>query len=216
MTSRHLRLIASWASSRYFTTIITPSISALFPFNSLTLACTAPKHASTTIASPRYFSTMGMMPRRGFPQYTVFGPSCAISVRALLPTFKRAGNDGVSVERRGKLVLDFIPRNETGAGFLWQNKIMFSLSVEEVGLCLSQLPGSAVELSHALHYGVGMGKEDDGETTLTVTQVSGDLVDKVLTIEPGNGSTVTFKVDFMKNGVGGQTPSGSENILVSG
>ena len=88
------------------------------------------------------------MPRRGYPQYTIFGPDTALGLRASLPQFKRAGTDGVSVDRRGKLVMEFIPRNNTGAGFAWNDKVLFSLSVEEVGLLLSQLPGNSVELSH--------------------------------------------------------------------
>eukprot|EP00986_Skeletonema_menzelii_P012103 scaffold6464_cov145-Skeletonema_menzelii.AAC.12 len=145
---------------------------------------------------------MGMMPRRGFPQYTVFGPDSALSIRAVLPQFRRAGTDGVSVERRGKLVFEFVPRNASGAGFAWTEKTLFSLSVEEVGLLLSQLPGNGVELSHSMNYGVG----SDDESSDGVMQQSGDLVEKVLTIEPGDGATLNFKIDYMKNGVGGQSP----------
>ena len=146
---------------------------------------------------------MGMMPRRGFPQYTIFGPDSALSIRAVLPQFRRAGTDGVSVERRGKLVFEFVPRNTSGAGFAWTEKTLFSLSVEEVGLLLSQLPGNGVELSHSMNYGLG---SDDDESSGGVTQESGDLVEKVLTIEPGDGATLNFKIDYMKNGVGGQSP----------
>lgn len=154
---------------------------------------------------------MGMMPTRAFPQYTVFGPDSALSIRSILPTFKRAGNDGVSVERRGKLVLEFIPRNQTGAGFMWQEKTVFSLSVEEVGLFVSQLPGSGVELSHAAHNA----SYDRDDANSGVTQLSGDVVEKVLTIEQGEGSAVLFKVDYMKDGVGGQSPPGQESFPVS-
>jgi hypothetical protein len=150
----------------------------------------------------RSFSSMGMMPRRGFPQYTIFGPDTALSIRAVLPQFRRAGAEGVSVERRGKLVLEFVPRKASGAGFDWNDKTLFSLSVEEVGLLLSQLPGNGVELSHSMNYGVG----SDDESSGGVMQQSGDLVEKVLTIEPGEGATLNFKVDYMKDGIGGQSP----------
>jgi hypothetical protein len=156
---------------------------------------------------------MGMMPRRGFPQYTVFGPDSALSVRAVLPQFKRAGNDGVSVDRRGKLVFEFVPRNASGAGFAWTDKTNFSLSVEEVGLLLSQLPGNGVELSHSMNYGVGSDGDESGDRG--VTQYSGDLVEKVLTIQPGEGSTLNLKIDYVKDGVGGQSHPQYEETIPS-
>ena len=152
---------------------------------------------------------MGGMPRRGFPQYTIFGPDTALSMRAAMPNFRRAGNDGVSVERRGKLILELIPRNNTGAGFAWSDKTIFSLSVEEVGLLLSQLPENSVELSHPTY-----NNSMDGEDS-SVEQLSGDVVEKVFTVEPGEGSTLTFKIDYMSGGIGGQTPPGMEGIPVS-
>jgi hypothetical protein len=144
----------------------------------------------------------------------VFGPDSALSVRAVLPQFKRAGNDGVSVDRRGKLVFEFVPRNASGAGFAWTDKTNFSLSVEEVGLLLSQLPGNGVELSHSMNYGVGSDGDESGDRG--VTQYSGDLVEKVLTIQPGEGSTLNLKIDYVKDGVGGQShPQYEETIPVS-
>ncbi len=110
----------------------------------------------------------------------------------------------MSVERRGKLVLEFVPRAQTGAGFLWKEKTPFSLSVEEIGLCISQLPGKRVELSHAYY-----GSESDDESSRSgVTQTSGDSVEKVLMIQQAEGSSIKFTVDYMKNGVGGEVPPG--------
>lgn len=85
---------------------------------------------------------------------------------------------------------------------------MFSLSVEEVGLLLSQLPGSSVELSHHTW------SEDASaaEKQHGFEQLSGDAVEKVMTIEPGEGATLTFKIDYMKGGLGGQTPPGMEGL----
>lgn len=149
----------------------------------------------------------GVMPRRGFPQYTIFGPDSALSLRAAMPNFKRAGTDGVSVERRGKIVFEFIPRNATGAGFAWGDKTLFSLSVEEMGLLLSQLPGNEVELSHPT-FSTGRGDEEPSG----VQQLGGDAVEKVMTIVPGEGATLKVKVDYMQGGVGGQTPPGIEGM----
>jgi hypothetical protein len=152
---------------------------------------------------------MGGMPRRGFPQYTIFGPDSALSIRGAMPQFRRAGSDGVSVERRGKLILEWIPRNNTGAGFAWNDKTIFSLSVEEVGLLVSQLPNNSVELSHPTY-------TSDGEAKASpVMQMGGDVIEKVFTVEPGDGSTLKFKVDYMMGGVGGQTPPGLEGLPVS-
>ncbi len=143
-----------------------------------------------------------------------------MGVRAVLPQFKRSGGDGVSVERRGKLLLDFIPRNTTGSGFAWSEKIFFSLTVEEVGLMLSQLPMNAVELSHPVFGPESGGSEGDepggrGGNTSGVRQLAGDMTEKVLTIVPGEGGTVAFTIDFAKDGVPGQIPPGTEGMPVS-
>ena len=37
-------------------------------------------------------------------------------------------------------------------------------------------------------------------------QPLGDLIEKVMTIEPKEGSALLFKVDYMKDGVRGQIP----------
>lgn len=126
-----------------------------------------------------------------------------------MPQFKRAGNDGIAVDRRGKLVLEFVPRNNTGAGMAWNSKTIFSLTAEELGLLLHQLPDNAVELTHPLWDNNAGG---DGGTLGGATQTSGDAVEKVLNIEPGEGATLTFKVDYMKGGVGGQTPPGADEF----
>lgn len=113
----------------------------------------------------------------------------------------------MSVDRRGKLVLEFVPRNNTGAGFTWNAKQIFSLSVEEVGLCLSQLPNNPVELSHPTY-----NNSPRGDGLSGVTQLAGDSVEKVMTIEPGEGASLTFKLDYMKDGIGGQTPPATDGL----
>eukprot|EP00571_Detonula_confervacea_P017319 CAMPEP_0172297456 /NCGR_PEP_ID=MMETSP1058-20130122/473_1 /TAXON_ID=83371 /ORGANISM="Detonula confervacea, Strain CCMP 353" /LENGTH=287 /DNA_ID=CAMNT_0013006613 /DNA_START=50 /DNA_END=913 /DNA_ORIENTATION=+ len=228
VASRNFGALASRAvkSSRQSSTLLRASASTLASSNATnSISHSTPKHgmsplpftataANTNTATSIQSRSLSMgMPRRGFPQYTIFGPDSALSVRAVLPQFKRAGNDGVSVDRRGKLVLEFIPRNNTGAGFSWQDKTLFSLSVEEVGLVLSQLPGNSMELSHPTYNASSPndGYGGDGQDT-NVTQLSGEVVEKVMTVEPGEGATLTFKVDYMKGGVGGQTPPGMEGL----
>ena len=219
--SRNIGTIASRASARHGSTVARSAASAAASTNGFaaTSINNAPRHHIVSCPSPvptqsstscRSFSSM--MPRRGFPQYTVFGPDTALSIRAVLPNFRRAGNDGVSVERRGKLTLEFIPRNNTGAGFAWQDKTVFSMSCEEIGLLLSQLPGNSVEMSHNV-YMSDSDKEGDGDSGFA--QHSGDVMEKVMTIEPLEGASLKFKIDYMKGGIGGQTPPGLEGLPVS-
>lgn len=149
------------------------------------------------------------MPQQAYPQYTIFGQDTALSIRAVLPLFKRAGSGGISVDRRGKLVLEFIPRHDNGTGFAWNDKTLFSLTVEEVGLLLHQLPGNAVELCHPTY-----GNDDvkGGDEFMGVKQIGGDAIEKVLTIVSAEGATLKFTLDYMKGGVGGQTPPGNEGL----
>lgn len=85
-----------------------------------------------------------------------------------------------------------------------------------MGLLLSQLPESSVELSHPVFNRDGSdGSNAGADMSGGVTQLSGDVIEKVMTIEPGEGATLTLKVDYMKGGVGGQTPPGIEGLPVS-
>ncbi|KAL3787727.1 hypothetical protein HJC23_012153 [Cyclotella cryptica] len=204
---RSLASIASRSSIRVNPTLIRSSACGLASYTNSTIVSKRDVASYQRNAVPPYqqraFSSMGMMPRRGFPQYTVFDQSTALSIRAQMPIFKKAGADGVSVDRRGKLILEFVPRNTAGTGYAWDNKTVFSLGAEEVGLCVSQLPGAGVELSHKSFY--GSSDTEDGTKVY-----SGEMVDKVLTIEPKEGAAFLFKIDFVKNGVGGQSPDGMD------
>ena len=96
-----------------------------------------------------------------------------------MPQFRRAGNDGVSVERRGKLILEWIPRNNTGAGFAWNDKTIFSMTAEEVGLLIHQLPDNSVELSHPTYNNVS-----DGEDNTPVTQLGAGMLLRRINVGP--------------------------------
>lgn len=91
----------------------------------------------------------------------------------------------------------------------WTSKTIFSLTAEELGLLINQLPGNSVEMAHPIWDNNAGGNAGAPEIA---TQTSGDAVEKVLTIEPGEGATLTFKVDYMKGGVGGQSPPGVEEF----
>ncbi|KAL3810474.1 hypothetical protein ACHAXA_010168, partial [Cyclostephanos tholiformis] len=199
--------VSSFSGASSATTMTTTKSSSSSPYGPFVLL------------SRRSFSSRGMGMgggdeiRRAYPQYTIFGPDAAMSIRAVLPIFKRAGNGGVSVERRGKLVLEFVPRNNTGSGFAWGDKTLFSLTAEEVGLLVNQLPLNAVELCHPTYGpdgGEGGGDVDGFGGTMSdgMRQMGGDPVEKVLSIEPGEGMTLRFKVDYARGGVMGQIPPG--------
>jgi hypothetical protein len=127
-----------------------------------------------------------------------------------MPKFKRAqghsNGDIISLLQKGRLLLEFSPKNEDNQkGFQWDEKISFALNVEELGLILSQLQ----------HYSVTLSRRIGGEPSSTTFGASAynlvstnssstEYMDKVLTVEPGEGATVTFRVDFMKDGMGGQ------------
>ena len=70
-------------------------------------------------ASPnRLLSTASHMapPLRGFPQYSVWSPTSVLQIRPILPTFRPAGQGGISPDRRGSMLFEFAPRNaELGA-----------------------------------------------------------------------------------------------------
>lgn len=70
------------------------------------------------------------------------------------------------------------------------------MSAEEVGLLLSQMPHHGVEFSRRPPNSFSMGDTANGTTN--------DESNKVLTAVSGEGATVIFTLDFVKNGVGGQ------------
>jgi len=154
-------------------------------------------------------------PSRAFPQYTIFGDDALLSVKPLLPTFKPASRDGVALDRKGKIMMAFTPRLDSDGsgvgGFRWDDQITIALAVEEVGLLINQLPSYEVEICRDgprpgttegtgnMQYGMNSGAAQEGGGV----QIS-DAPDKVLTARPGEGATVSFKIDFVRDGVGGQ------------
>lgn len=159
---------------------------------------------------------------RAFPQYSIFGDDALLTVKPLLPTFKPATSDGVALDRKGKIMMSFTPRVDsggtTGGGFRWQDQITIALAVEEVGLLINQLPSYEVEICRGgprpgttegtgnMEYGMNSGAAQEGGGV----QIS-DAPDKVLTARPGDGATVSFKIDFVRDGVGGQISPVDDN-----
>lgn len=128
-----------------------------------------------------------------------------------MPKFKSVTQDGISLQEKGRMLLELAPA-KTGnqRGFNWEEKISFALTVEEMGLMLSQLP----------HYRVAFGRKIGGDNStgfngagydLVSAPVSNESIDKVLIADPGDGATITFRLDFQKEGVGGQFPPPGTN-----
>ena len=85
------------------------------------------------------------------------------------------------------------------------SQLRFGLSPEEVGLILDQLPNHPVELARRVPPGGENGQGSIGGV------MSEDTPDKVLRITPGAGGSVSFRIDYEKDGVGGQSPAYGED-----
>ncbi len=88
---------------------------------------------------------------------------------------------------------------------LWNQAVRFGLSAEEVGLFINQLPQYPIELSRTPGK---FGHQDMEASGDHAGGGSGESIDKVLKIEPGESGTVKFTMDFIKDGVGGQEHEG--------
>ena len=64
----------------------------------------------------RSFSTVEVPPNmRTFPQYTVYGETTMLSLKLILPTFRVKKNVlGVDAGKRGRVVLEWVPRDADG------------------------------------------------------------------------------------------------------
>jgi len=139
---------------------------------------------------------------RAFPQYTVYGEESLLSVKPILPTYKRASADGVALEKPGRMLFEFVPRSS--GRFVNDEKEMFALSVEEIGLLLNQLPkNNAVELvRQGGLMGNRLGRGYDHDTP-----------DKVFRAFPGDGATVKFEFDYVKDGVSQPLGGGNSTMM---
>jgi Whirly transcription factor len=121
----------------------------------------------------------------------------------MLPGFKVARGDILTQDttRKGRMLLEFTSRGADGK-YVWTDMIRFGLSVEECGLLVNQLPHYKVEFSRA------------PQKLLAQTNNMMEP-DKVLTVEPAELGAVDFTIDFVLNGIGGQTPPPNEGSQVS-
>ena len=162
---------------------------------------------SVGVVPNRLFSLSSRF-RRAYPQYNIHGEEAMMSVKMIPPTFRAVKSDSVVMDqsRRGRLLLEFTARS-SGRNYDWSNKIRFALSAEEVGLVCSQVPQHTVELVRKGHTTTtpfdddsDSDSDDDDDYFGPVTN---NMPDKVLTVTPGDVGTVSFRLDFIKDGVGG-------------
>lgn len=142
---------------------------------------------------------------RAFPQYSVIGESSILTLKPIMPKFKSVSNDAISIQQKGRLLIELAPNNVGNqAGWNWDEKIGFAISVEEIGLLVSQLPHYGVTLSRRVAGDQSNGF--NGKSYEMISSSSNETIEKVLTVLPGEGATVTFRMDYMKDGVGGKVP----------
>ena len=69
------------------------------------------------MSNTRCLSTVGL---KSYPQYTIFGPECFLSVGVTLPTLKVLRNDVLVVDRNknGRFLLEWIARGPDGESCL--------------------------------------------------------------------------------------------------
>jgi hypothetical protein len=151
---------------------------------------------------------------RAFPQYSIVGESSLLSIKPIMPKFKSTSNDAISLQQKGSILMEFSPANPGNQmGWTWDEKIKFALSVEEIGLLISQLPHYPVTLTRTV--GGDQNRGFNGDSYNLVSSTSNETMDKVLTAEPGDGAIIKFRIDYMKDGVGGQIPPAAATNEIS-
>lgn len=161
-----------------------------------------PSAASRLSKSANLITCRAYQVERAYPQYSLFSDNCALVFKPLMPKFKTVGNGGLTIGQKGRLLLELSPANPNGQGYNWDEKINFALSVEDIGLMISQLP----------HYGISLARRL-GDNTAGMNGKSYNLVsntnettEKIFSAKPGDGATILFKLDYVKDGHGGQLP----------
>mmetsp|Transcript_6705 Transcript_6705/g.7580 ORF Transcript_6705/g.7580 Transcript_6705/m.7580 type:complete len:289 (-) Transcript_6705:303-1169(-) len=165
--------------------------------NSPSFPTTRPKHH---VVQKRYFDAARNM--KVFPSYSVYGETSILNIKPIMPTFKTSGKEGnfISVDKKGRILFELSPI--TGNNINWGEMIKFALSVEELGLMISQLPFHQVRFVRQLNSMDGDGMNGSRYNTIT----NDESIEKTLTLTPSDGAAIMLELDYMKNGVGGQLP----------
>jgi len=159
--------------------IITTMSYHTFACNTKFLVSAVNKAARSRLSKSR-FSTLDT---RAYPEYRVYGENCLLSLKPIFATFKPVGkNNGLAVDKVGRLMLDFVPRQTGNASaFAYNDRMAVALSAEEVGLILNQLPELSVRI-----FRKGLNNDYNQEP------------DKVLSVTPSTGSSVTFQLNMLE------------------
>lgn len=120
---------------------------------------------------------------RAYPSYTIYGEKCILNLKLQPPNFRISASNVLQMDytKKGRLLLEWVPRNVDGS-VSRNEQLRFSLSPEESGLLIDQIPKSDVELFR-----------------LPNTAPGGNLVSgpgKILRVVPGASGQVSFQLEY--------------------
>lgn len=113
---------------------------------------------------------------RFFPNYVVYKDNASFSLKFVPPQFKR-NNQNINVGKKGKIVFEVAPRGE-GTMTDWFNAINIALSVEELGVFLSNISNlKETSFSHTSMQGdtktISMVPNEDGSSCKIILNAEG-------------------------------------------
>ncbi|XP_031113491.1 single-stranded DNA-binding protein WHY2, mitochondrial [Ipomoea triloba] len=95
----------------------------------------------------KYFEADGTLRKKVFAPYTIYKGKASLSVEPRLPTFSKLNSGALKVERKGSIMLTFLPAVGERK-YDWEKKQMFALSATEVGTLLNLGPSDSCEFFH--------------------------------------------------------------------
>lgn len=126
------------------------------------------------------------------PSYQVFGDNVCFVIKTINPEFRAVGTGNtVIVDKKGKLLFEWVPKVPSVNKFLFDRPLRFALSPEEVALVLTKLRyGQSVELNR-------QNRSEYDDTSVV----------KVFRATAMTDGSVRMSCDYEKDGQGGQPPS---------
>lgn len=107
-----------------------------------------------------------------------------------------SGGATLVLNKKGRLMLEWVPKDNSTNRFLWDRPLRFALSPEEIGLVVARLKqGQSVEVNRRTQ---GFEYDQDGGSIL-----------KVFRAVPLDGGSVKMICDYEADGQGGQAPPDS-------
>lgn len=147
---------------------------------------------------------------RAFPQYTVYTPTCLLQVKPTPPTFKKAGLDGIAIDKPGRMLLEFIPAKKqqqydsgkVSYDYNAPTKGMLSMSVEEIGTFLAKTTAE----SKRIEFRRGGGSEYNSNNVASADEydtqgiaIAVRQTEKTLTILPEESGDFHFNFSVRSN-----------------